>query len=70
MKESAADHLNTSDVATNMDSIAPEVEKSLEEHLAQFGQRADAEPGTSISDVIDTERFLQSRSPMYDVRKD
>lgn len=52
-----------------MDKAVPEVEKSLESQLAQFGQRQGAKSGPSISDALESQRFTQSDSPLTEVRE-
>ncbi|OJI80033.1 hypothetical protein ASPTUDRAFT_131006 [Aspergillus tubingensis CBS 134.48] len=56
-------HIVVTDVAANMDSTLPEVEKSLQPYLSQFGHRQDATSCDSISDILDNERFVVSRKP-------
>ncbi|OJJ38560.1 hypothetical protein ASPWEDRAFT_127112 [Aspergillus wentii DTO 134E9] len=56
-------------VAQSMDAALPEIEKSLESDLAQFGQRADARVGSSMFDRLDRERFCENKSPLTEVRR-
>lgn len=51
-----------SDVGKSMDQSIPEIQKSLEPHLAQFGQRQDNKSGQSIFDVLDSDRFAQRKN--------
>lgn len=53
-----------------MDEALPEIEKSLEPQLGQFGQRKDTKLHTPILDTLDSERFTQSDSPLTTVRED
>lgn len=57
------------DVAGGLDTTADDVNKALEPYFAQFGQRHDAKPDKSMVDEINSERFLNPRSPMNTVRK-
>lgn len=52
-----------------MDATA-DVEKTLEPYFSQFGQRKDAKTERSISELLRSERFLNSKSPLSQVRKD
>ena len=61
--------LSNLDVAKSMDDAVPEIEKSLGPHLTQFGQREGKGGDKSIFDILDNERFTQSKSPLTDVRK-
>lgn len=45
-----------------MDQSIPEIQKSLEPHLAQFGQRQDNKSGQSIFDVLDSDRFAERKN--------
>lgn len=51
-----------SDVGKSMDQSIPEIQKSLEPHLAQFGQRQDNKSGQSIFDVLDSDRFAERKN--------
>lgn len=53
-----------------MDEALPEIEKSLESQLGQFGQRKDTKLDNSIFDILDSERFTQNDSPLTTVRED
>ncbi|GKZ37845.1 mitochondrial 37S ribosomal protein rsm10 [Aspergillus brasiliensis] len=68
MKANVWEH-ESLDVAENMDSTLPEVEKMLEPYLSQFGQRQDATSHDSISDILDNERFVAYRGPLTTARK-
>ncbi|GLA97230.1 mitochondrial 37S ribosomal protein rsm10 [Aspergillus tubingensis] len=68
MKANVWEHENL-DVAANMDSTLPEVEKSLQPYLSQFGQRQDATSCDSISDILDNERFVAYKGPLTTARK-
>ncbi|GLA49146.1 mitochondrial 37S ribosomal protein rsm10 [Aspergillus niger] len=57
------------DVAANMDSTLPEVKKTLEPYLSQFGQRQDATSHDSILDILDNERFVAYKGPLTTARK-
>ncbi|PYI10904.1 putative ribosomal protein S10p/S20e [Aspergillus sclerotiicarbonarius CBS 121057] len=57
------------DVAESMDSTLPDVEKTLEPYLSQFGQREDTRSHDSISDILDNERFVAYRGPLTTVRR-
>ncbi|KAL1872144.1 Tryptophan--tRNA ligase, mitochondrial [Paecilomyces lecythidis] len=60
---------DTLDVAKSMDESLPEVEKSLEPYLANFGQRKDPQGSTPVSELLSNERFSQNRGPLTDTRK-
>lgn len=45
-----------------MDQSIPEVEKTLEPHLAQFGQREDNSAKKNIFDTLDSDRFAERKS--------
>ena len=62
-------HIVVTDVAANMDSTLPEVEKSLQPYLSQFGHRQDATSCDSISDILDNERFVAYKGPLTTARK-
>ncbi|GAT30790.1 30S ribosomal protein S10, mitochondrial precursor [Aspergillus luchuensis] len=62
-------YIVVTDVAANMDSTLPEVEKSLQPYLSQFGQRQDATSCDSISDILDNERFVAYKGPLTTARK-
>ncbi|BCS02428.1 mitochondrial 37S ribosomal protein uS10m [Aspergillus luchuensis] len=68
MKANVWEH-ESLDVAANMDSTLPEVEKSLQPYLSQFGQRQDATSCDSISDILDNERFVAYKGPLTTARK-
>lgn len=59
-----------SDVAKSMDGALPEIEKSVEFDLAQFGQRKDVKTENSIFEALGNERFSHNKSPLTDVRRD
>ncbi|CAI7591422.1 unnamed protein product [Penicillium manginii] len=50
------------DVGKAMDQSAAEVQKTLEPHLTQFGQREDNSAGNNIFDVLDSDRFAERKS--------
>ena len=52
-----------------MDESLPGVEEILRPHIKHFGQRKDAKPENSMFDVLESERFAHSKSPLTDVRK-
>ncbi|OKL56924.1 37S ribosomal protein S10, mitochondrial [Talaromyces atroroseus] len=56
------------DVASGLDTTAEDVNKALEPYFAQFGQRPDAIKDKSMLDQINSERFLNPRSPMNEVQ--
>lgn len=58
------------DVAKSMDGALPEIEKSVEFDLAQFGQRKDVKTENSIFEALGNERFSHNKSPLTDVRRD
>ncbi|RAK96419.1 30S ribosomal protein S10, mitochondrial precursor [Aspergillus ibericus CBS 121593] len=68
MKANVWEH-ESLDVAESMDSTLPDVEKTLEPYLSQFGQREDTRSQDSISDILDNERFVAYRGPLTTVRK-
>ncbi|GLA58616.1 mitochondrial 37S ribosomal protein rsm10 [Aspergillus tubingensis] len=68
MKANVWEH-ESLDVAANMDSTLPEVEKSLQPYLSQFGHRQDATSCDSISDILDNERFVAYKGPLTTARK-
>ncbi|KAL1963206.1 hypothetical protein VTN77DRAFT_8639 [Rasamsonia byssochlamydoides] len=57
------------DVGKAMDATAEDVKKTLEPYFSQFGQRKDAKTERSISELLRSERFLNSKSPLTQVRK-
>ncbi|KAL7654972.1 mitochondrial 37S ribosomal protein rsm10, variant 2 [Aspergillus niger] len=68
MKANVWEH-ESLDVAANMDSTLPEVKKTLEPYLSQFGQRQDATSHDSILDILDNERFVAYKGPLTTARK-
>ncbi|KAJ5966048.1 37S ribosomal protein S10 [Penicillium waksmanii] len=61
MKANVWEH-ESLDVGKAMDQSATEVQKTLEPHLAQFGQREDNSAGNNIFDVLDSDRFTERKS--------
>lgn len=53
-----------------MDEALPEIQESLDPQFAQFGRRKDSKNGDSVFDILDSERFTQSNSPLTKVRED
>lgn len=50
------------DVSKTMDQSASEVQKTLEPHLSQFGQRHDNSSGNNIFDTLDSDRFAERKT--------
>ena len=50
------------DVSKEMDQSASEVQKTLEPHLSQFGQRQDNSSGNNIFDTLDSDRFAERKT--------
>ncbi|CAI7583318.1 unnamed protein product [Penicillium pancosmium] len=61
MKANVWEH-ESLDVGKAMDQSATEVQKTLEPHLAQFGQREDNSAGNNMFDVLDSDRFAERKS--------
>lgn len=51
----------TTDVGKSMDASIPEIRKTLDPHLAQFGQRQDHSADQSIFDILDSDRFAERK---------
>ncbi|PYH98931.1 30S ribosomal protein S10, mitochondrial precursor [Aspergillus ellipticus CBS 707.79] len=67
MKANVWEH-ESLDVVENMDKSLPEVEKTLEPYLSQFGQRKDTKFHPSIPGILDSERFIAYKGPLTTVR--
>jgi len=50
------------DVGKTMDQSLSEVQKTLEPHLSQFGQRQDNSSGNNIFDTLDSDRFAERKT--------
>ncbi|KAJ5397280.1 37S ribosomal protein S10 [Penicillium cosmopolitanum] len=61
MKANVWEH-ESLDVGKAMDQSATEIQKTLEPHLAQFGQREDNSAGNNMFDVLDSDRFAERKS--------
>jgi hypothetical protein len=57
-------------VGKAMDASAEDVKKNLEPYFSKFGQRKGARIERSISELLRSERFLNSKNPLTQVRKD
>ncbi|PYI26837.1 ribosomal protein [Aspergillus indologenus CBS 114.80] len=55
------------DVVENLDRAGPEIEKSLEGLLSQFGQRQDTKSDDSLVDLLNKDHLVTMKSPLAEV---
>ncbi|KAH8689715.1 putative tryptophanyl-tRNA synthetase [Talaromyces proteolyticus] len=55
------------DVAGGLDAAAEDVNKTLEPYFAQFGQRENSKENLPVESLLNSERFLNLRSPLNEV---
>jgi hypothetical protein len=51
-----------------MDKALENLEQSIEPRLTQFGTGQNVKPVDTISDLLDSERFVHSYTPLTDIR--